>query len=60
MTDSQYTIGKSLISFEDRITALTARLKDVETRYWKQFSAMETAINKANSQSSIFAQFGGQ
>ncbi|MGE7836049.1 flagellar filament capping protein FliD [Viridibacillus arvi] len=60
MTDSQYTIGKSLISFEDRITALTARLKDVEARYWKQFSAMEAAINKANSQSSIFAQFGGQ
>ncbi|MBK3494850.1 flagellar filament capping protein FliD [Viridibacillus sp. YIM B01967] len=60
MTDSQYTIGKSLISTEDRITALTARLKDVETRYWKQFTAMEQAINKANSQSSYFAQFSGQ
>ncbi|QOV10525.1 flagellar filament capping protein FliD [Viridibacillus arvi] len=60
MTDSQYTIGKSLKSTEDRITSLTARLKDVEARYWKQFSAMEQAINKANSQSSIFAQFGGQ
>ncbi|MGE7922791.1 flagellar filament capping protein FliD [Viridibacillus arvi] len=60
MTDNQYSIGKSLVDTDKRITTLTARLKDVEARYWKQFSAMEAAINKANSQSSIFTQFGGQ
>ncbi|MFF3100856.1 flagellar filament capping protein FliD [Viridibacillus arvi] len=60
MTDNQYSIGKSLVDTDKRITTLTDRLKDVEARYWKQFSAMEAAINKANSQSSIFAQFGGQ
>jgi len=56
MTDNQYTIGKSLISTDERIKKLQARLKDVETRYWRQFSAMESAINKANQQSSMFAQ----
>ncbi|MGE7931968.1 flagellar filament capping protein FliD [Viridibacillus arvi] len=60
MTDNQFAIGKNLIDTNKRITTLTDRLKDVEARYWKQFSAMEAAINKANSQSSIFAQFGGQ
>ncbi|MGG0662696.1 flagellar filament capping protein FliD [Viridibacillus arvi] len=60
MTENQFAIGKNLIDTNKRITTLTDRLKDVEARYWKQFSAMEAAINKANSQSSIFAQFGGQ
>lgn len=56
MTDNQYSLGKSLISTDDRITKLQARLKDVETRYWKQFTAMEQAINKSNQQSSMFMQ----
>lgn len=58
-TDQQYTIGKSLIDTNDRITNFKRRLEDMEARYWKQFSAMETAINKANSQSSYLSQFGG-
>jgi len=58
-TDQQYTIGKSLIDTNDRITNFKRRLEDMEARYWKQFTAMETAINKANSQSSYLSQFGG-
>lgn len=57
-TDSQYSLGKSLIDMNDRITAFQRRLEDVEARYWKQFTAMETAINKANSQSSYLSGFG--
>ncbi|MGE7622503.1 flagellar filament capping protein FliD [Viridibacillus sp. NPDC096237] len=60
MTNNQYSIGKSLIDTDSRITALTARLKDIETRYWKQFTAMETAINKANTQSGYLSQFSAQ
>lgn len=60
MTDNQFALGKSLISTDERITKLQERLKNVETRYWKQFTAMEQAINKANSQSGVLAQFGGQ
>ncbi|MFB5085869.1 flagellar filament capping protein FliD [Psychrobacillus sp. PGGUH221] len=59
-TDQQYTIGKSLIDTNDRITNFKRRLEDMEARYWKQFTAMETAINKANSQSSYLSQFGAQ
>ncbi|WP_336636206.1 flagellar filament capping protein FliD [Lysinibacillus fusiformis] len=56
MTDNQYALGKSLISTDDRITKLQTRLQDIESRYWKQFTAMEQAINKANQQSSMFMQ----
>lgn len=59
-TEQQYTIGKSMVGLDSRIDRLTDRLKDVEARYWRQFTAMETAINKANSQSSYLSQFGAQ
>ncbi|KMN40516.1 MULTISPECIES: flagellar filament capping protein FliD [Lysinibacillus] len=56
MTDAQYVIGKNLVDTESRISTWKRKLEDIEARYWKQFTAMETAINKANSQSSLFAQ----
>ncbi|MCY1450803.1 Flagellar hook-associated protein 2 [compost metagenome] len=59
MTDNQYTIGKSLIDTESRISTWKAKLENIEARYWKQFTAMEQAINKANQQSGMFMQGGG-
>ncbi|MFJ7825259.1 flagellar hook-associated protein 2 [Psychrobacillus sp. NPDC096623] len=59
-TDSQYSLGKSLIDMNNRISSFQRRLEDIESRYWKQFTAMETAINKANSQSSYLMGFGQQ
>lgn len=56
MTDNQYTLGKNLIDTESRIDTWKTKLESIEARYWKQFTAMEQAINKANSQSSLFAQ----
>lgn len=58
--DNSYTIGKSLVDMNKRIDTWKTKLESIEARYWKQFSAMEKAINKANSQSSYFAQFSGQ
>jgi len=58
--DNSYTIGKNLVDMEKRIDTWKTKLESIESRYWKQFSAMENAINKANSQSSIFSQFSGQ
>lgn len=55
-TDQSYNIGRNIVQADDRITKLQAKLKNIEVRYWKQFTAMETAINKANSQSSMFMQ----
>lgn len=56
MTDAQYTIGKNLMDTETRIKTWQDKLKTIEERYWKQFTAMESAINKANQQSSLFMQ----
>lgn len=56
MTDSEYSIGKSLIDAGKRIDTWKMKLKDIEARYWKQFTSMEQAINKANQQSSMFMQ----
>jgi len=58
-TEQTYSIGKQIIESDNRITKLQAKLKDIEARYWKQFSAMEQAINKANQQSGMFMQGGG-
>ncbi|UQW98056.1 flagellar filament capping protein FliD [Rummeliibacillus sp. G93] len=54
--DNTYTLGKQLESLTDKITDWKDRLKIIENRYWKQFSAMEDAIARANSQASYFAQ----
>lgn len=53
-TNQNYTIGKRLDEVKNRIDAWVEKLKNIESRYWRQFTAMETAINKANTQSSIF------
>lgn len=56
MTDAQYAIGKNLVDTESRISTWKRKLEDIEARYWKQFTAMEQAINKANQQSNMFMQ----
>lgn len=55
-SDVTYSLGKTITSLDTKIDDWKDRLKDIEERYWKQFSAMETAIQKANNQSSIFSQ----
>jgi flagellar hook-associated protein 2 len=56
-SDTQYTIGKSLNDLDERINNFNDRLKMIENRYWSQFTAMEQAIQKANSQSSYLSQY---
>ncbi|AST06161.1 flagellar cap protein FliD [Anoxybacillus flavithermus] len=57
---NQYIIGKSILDIDTRISAAEDRLKQVEDRYWKQFSAMEKAVQRANSQSMyLMNAFGG-
>ncbi len=48
-------ITKQLKSYGDEINEWESRLKKIEDRYYKQFSAMETAMAKLNSQSSSLA-----
>ncbi|RKD24250.1 hypothetical protein BEP19_07550 [Ammoniphilus oxalaticus] len=53
-------LGKSIGRINDQISDFERRLSLVESRYWKQFTAMEKAIQQANSQSGwLMQQFGG-
>lgn len=54
--EDSYALGKNLKDINSKIDDWKDRLKGIEERYWKQFAAMESAIQKANSQSSIFTQ----
>lgn len=60
LTENQYSIGVQLKDVENRISDFQRRLEDIEARYWKQFTAMEQAVQKANQQSAfLMGQFGG-
>ncbi|MED1642035.1 flagellar hook-associated protein 2 [Brevibacillus agri] len=53
-------ISKSINSIEQDIKQWEGRIKTIENRYWRQFTAMERAIQQANSQSGwLVQQFGG-
>lgn len=58
MAETQYTLGKYLRNVNDRLDAWQDKLTAIESRYWKQFGAMEAMINKANNQSaSLMSQY---
>ncbi|CAM3340998.1 MULTISPECIES: flagellar filament capping protein FliD [Saccharibacillus] len=48
-------MGEQLTSLDRRISEMTTKLNRIETNYFKKFTAMETAINRYNSQSSSLA-----
>ena len=56
-TNDNFTIGKELNNIAKRQESFEDRLEQLETRYWAQFTAMEQAIQKANSQSSSLSQY---
>jgi flagellar hook-associated protein 2 len=56
MVDTKFTIGKDIKDIDKRADALSRRLESLETRYYKQFTAMESYINKMNSQSTWLSQ----
>ncbi|WP_025028343.1 flagellar hook-associated protein 2 [Caldalkalibacillus mannanilyticus] len=57
----QSTLGKSIRQLNNQIFKFEDRLARVENRYWRQFGAMEKALNNANQQSMWMMQnmFGG-
>ncbi|MFD0590665.1 flagellar filament capping protein FliD [Paenibacillus sp. GCM10027627] len=62
-TDLNYTLsedsvlGRSLREMNNRERAMLDRLNRIETQYYKRFTAMESAINRYNSQSSSLSSF---
>lgn len=56
-----FVLGRTLKSMNQQIERFEDRLKMTENRLWKQFTAMEKAIQRANAQSaSMMNMFGGQ
>lgn len=55
-----FTLGRTLKDMNNQIARFEERLKMTEDRYWKQFTAMERAIQRANAQSAnLMSAFGG-
>ncbi|MFD2703186.1 flagellar filament capping protein FliD [Paenibacillus shunpengii] len=50
-------MGRRLKDYNNRISTLELKLQNLETRYYKQFTAMETAMSKYESQSSSLAGY---
>jgi flagellar hook-associated protein 2 len=46
----QFEIGRTLDDVNSRISKFEERMVTIEDRYWRQFTAMEKAIQKSNSQ----------
>lgn len=54
-----YTMGKQLLDFDKQIDRFEDKLATAEERYWKQFTAMEKAMQNLNNQSNqLLAQLG--
>ncbi|MDQ0254537.1 flagellar hook-associated protein 2 [Evansella vedderi] len=49
-TLQQFSIGRNILSVEDRISNFERRLQQTEQRYWAQFTAMEKAMAQMNAQ----------
>jgi len=59
-TNNSFTIGKELNNVSTSISRFEKRLLMVEDRYYRQFGAMEAAIQRANQQSAyLMNAFGG-
>lgn len=57
-TDTNSFLAKRLEDYTDSLDALEDRLDDMEERYYRQFDAMEVALNSLNQQSSwLMEQF---
>lgn len=59
-TNASFTLGRNLDAMNKQMDVFQARLKLVENRLWREFSAMENAIQRANAQSaSLASALGG-
>ncbi|QDR81941.1 flagellar filament capping protein FliD [Sporomusa termitida] len=55
-TDTTSNLAKRLTDYEERLTTMTSRLANIESRYYTQFDAMEAALSKLSQQSLWLSQ----
>jgi flagellar hook-associated protein 2 len=56
--DRESTFDKRIADMERNITRIQNRFFDLETKYFRQFAQMETAMTRLNKQSSFLMGFG--
>jgi flagellar hook-associated protein 2 len=59
LSEKENSIYTQMANYNKRITQLKTMLTNEESRLWKQFTAMETALSKLNEQSSTISQYLG-
>jgi flagellar hook-associated protein 2 len=59
VSDTRNSISQTIERTNRLIETLRRRLTDEETRLWRRFTAMETAIQQLNVQSMMLMQFSG-
>lgn len=52
-------MAKDLTAYKKELEEMEDKLADIEDKYYKQFSAMEVALSKLNSQSNSFSSIAG-
>lgn len=58
--NNTFSLGRNLNEMNKQIERFEDRMQQMESRYWKQFTAMETAMHRANTQyASLMNAFGG-
>lgn len=55
--NNNFSLGRLLNTYEDKISSFEERITSLETRYYKQFTAMEKAIQNSNSQSASLSSY---
>ena len=54
--DSQSILAKQMSDYTKRLDTMAAQLDTIQARYYRQFDAMEAAINRMSQQSAWLAQ----
>ena len=54
--DTTSILAKKLTNYNKQLNSMSDQLETIQKRYYKQFDAMESAINKMNKQSSWLSQ----
>ena len=53
--NNNFVLGRLLDGYDNQVKRFEDRLATMKSRYWKQFTSMEKAIQQANSQSTYLA-----
>jgi len=60
MTSDRNYISEKIEDYDDKMAELKKDLEAERTRYWNQFTSLETSLNKLNMQSSWLTDMMGQ